>query len=120
MIIFVAGGMTFSEMREAYDLSSSLGKDIYIGSTHTFTPCQFIDDLKGIEKSAKPFKTFQAYYDDKYTTNVLPPQEPVLDVSHSSQQEHGKPSKALPVPSPGLFSSPKEEGKKKKKKLFPF
>jgi syntaxin-binding protein 1 len=34
IMVFVAGGMTFSEVREAYDLSPSVGKDIYIG---TFT-----------------------------------------------------------------------------------
>jgi syntaxin-binding protein 1 len=31
MIIFIAGGVTYSEMRLAYTLSQSLGKDIYIG-----------------------------------------------------------------------------------------
>lgn len=31
IIVFMAGGMTYSEVREAYDLSSSLGRDIYIG-----------------------------------------------------------------------------------------
>lgn len=31
ILIFMAGGMTFSEVREAYQLSSSLNKDIIIG-----------------------------------------------------------------------------------------
>lgn len=31
LIVFVAGGMTYSEMRAAYQLSASLGKDIFIG-----------------------------------------------------------------------------------------
>ena len=31
MMVFVAGGMTYSEVREAYQLSQSLGKEIYIG-----------------------------------------------------------------------------------------
>jgi syntaxin-binding protein 1 len=33
LLVFVAGGMTYSEMREAYSLSSQLGKDIFIGAT---------------------------------------------------------------------------------------
>lgn len=70
MLVFVAGGMTYSEMRETYVLSNSLGKDIFIGaflnpahtmphtlcsrctlpgSTHTVTPRQFVDDLKVLE-----------------------------------------------------------------------
>jgi len=32
LLVFVAGGMTYSEMREAYLLSSQLGKDIFIGA----------------------------------------------------------------------------------------
>lgn len=31
LIVFVAGGMTYSEMRTAYQRSAPLGKDIYIG-----------------------------------------------------------------------------------------
>ena len=32
VLVFVAGGMTYSEMREAYSLSSQLGKDVIIGT----------------------------------------------------------------------------------------
>jgi hypothetical protein len=32
VLLFVAGGMTYSEMREAYLLSSQLGKDVFIGA----------------------------------------------------------------------------------------
>lgn len=32
LLVFVAGGMTYSEVREAYQLSSALSKDIYIGN----------------------------------------------------------------------------------------
>ena len=31
LLVFVAGGVTYAEIREAYQLSSSLSKDIYIG-----------------------------------------------------------------------------------------
>jgi syntaxin-binding protein 1 len=32
LLVFVAGGMTNSEMREAYLMSNQLGKDIFIGA----------------------------------------------------------------------------------------
>ena len=32
LLVFVAGGMTYSEMRETYLLSSQLGKDVFIGT----------------------------------------------------------------------------------------
>jgi len=47
-IIFVAGGVTYSEIRQAYTLSQQLGKDIYIGSTHIITPESFLKDLKSL------------------------------------------------------------------------
>ena len=37
LLVFVAGGMTYSEMRDAYALSSQLGKDIFIGAVALFT-----------------------------------------------------------------------------------
>jgi syntaxin-binding protein 1 len=32
LIIFVAGGVTYAEMRLAYTMGQSLGKDVYIGA----------------------------------------------------------------------------------------
>jgi syntaxin-binding protein 1 len=67
LLVFMAGGMTYSEMREVYQLSAPLNKDIIIGmylflslanspltiddpgSTHTITPREFVDDLKVLE-----------------------------------------------------------------------
>ncbi|CBQ68587.1 related to syntaxin binding protein 1 [Sporisorium reilianum SRZ2] len=51
VLLFVAGGMTYSEMRSAYQLSERLGKDVYIGSSHTFTPESFVDVLKHFGKA---------------------------------------------------------------------
>lgn len=51
VLLFVAGGMTYSEMRSAYQISERLGKDVYIGSSHTFTPESFVDVLKHFGKA---------------------------------------------------------------------
>jgi syntaxin-binding protein 1 len=37
MIIFVAGGITYSEMRLAYTVGQALGKEIFIGKCHSFS-----------------------------------------------------------------------------------
>jgi len=137
IIVFVAGGMTYSEIREAYDLSSSVGKDIYIGSTHTLTPRQFIDDLKtldlggvgskalpgGTEKASGVQKSFQDYYDSKYPTHPPPAQRPTLDTLPPPRGERGK----TPQPSPGPSFSESTASTtsltreaKKKKKFFNF
>lgn len=33
IILFIAGGVTYSEMRLAYTVGQSLGKDVYIGQS---------------------------------------------------------------------------------------
>eukprot|EP00744_Colponema_vietnamica_P006231 GILI01009061.1.p1 GENE.GILI01009061.1~~GILI01009061.1.p1 ORF type:complete len:654 (+),score=212.74 GILI01009061.1:99-2060(+) len=44
-IIFHLGGMTFSEIKATYDLSSEFRRDVIIGSSHILTPRKFIDQL---------------------------------------------------------------------------
>lgn len=42
ILVFIAGGMTYSEIRTVYELSNSLGKDIFIGTLnlrHMLTIC---------------------------------------------------------------------------------
>ncbi|WVN87429.1 uncharacterized protein L203_102609 [Cryptococcus depauperatus CBS 7841] len=48
LIIFIAGGMTYSEMRAAYTVGKSLGKDVFIGSTHVITPELFCTQLRAL------------------------------------------------------------------------
>ncbi|KAI8365236.1 Sec1-like protein [Radiomyces spectabilis] len=52
VIIFITGGMTYSEMRSAYDLAETLNREVYIGSTHILTPDKFVKDLSLLDKPA--------------------------------------------------------------------
>ncbi|KAN0088471.1 Sec1-like protein [Tylopilus felleus] len=143
VIVFMAGGMTHSEIRECYALAGALNKDIYIGSTHTTTPLQFIDDLKvlelgGIGSRAAPngvstsaaHQSYQDYYDQKFfTPDPAPPQRPTLVVPKDSGSSFrsGKLTKSSPS-SPNAASSinsaagalADNEKKKKKKGFFHF
>ncbi|CDZ98136.1 Vesicle trafficking protein Sec1 [Phaffia rhodozyma] len=51
LILFVAGGITYSEMRSAYQVGAALGREVIIGSTHIITPEAFIRDLKAVGRS---------------------------------------------------------------------
>lgn len=105
VIVFVVGGMTYSEIREAYSLSTLLNKDIYIGmsfvssgafevtesfsstgSTHAITPRNFIDDLKvveiaGVGSRAVPngvsLATAHNTYQEYYDEKYFTPDPPV-------------------------------------------
>ncbi|KAH0836670.1 Sec1 family-domain-containing protein [Lanmaoa asiatica] len=145
VIVFMAGGMTYSEIRECYALGGALNKDIYIGSTHTITPRQFIDDLKvlelgGVGSRAVPngvstsaaHQSYQEYYDQKYfIPDPVLPQRPTLAVpkDSGSSGRSGKLSKPSPsssyaasetsVNSTGAALADNEK-KKKKKGFFRF
>ncbi|EIW79319.1 Sec1-like snare protein [Coniophora puteana RWD-64-598 SS2] len=141
VIVFVAGGMTYSEIREAYKLSGPLNRDILIGSTHTTTPGRFIDDLKvvdlnGVGSRAVPngvagqtaHESFQEYYDQKYFTPDPPPPKSAAPVPDPPKEKHHHLlSKISPSPSysgstisVNSSTGEKKEEKKKKRGLFHF
>ncbi|OSD04764.1 Sec1-like protein [Trametes coccinea BRFM310] len=143
ILVFVAGGMTYSEMREAYLLSKSLNKEIIIGSTHPVTPRQFVDDLKvlelggvgskalpnGLGETNAPPRPPQEIYDQKYfTRDAPPPQRAAPAPSPAPSKEKGRLlQRPSPVPSAAgssisvnssSYGGEKEGTEKKKKHRF--
>jgi syntaxin-binding protein 1 len=53
LIVFVAGGVTYSEVREAYDAAAKHSRDIIICSTHTINGDQFIEELRPTSEEGK-------------------------------------------------------------------
>ncbi|KAF9480487.1 Sec1-like snare protein [Pholiota conissans] len=140
LLVFVAGGITYSEMRETYLLSSSLQKDIYIGSTHVITPKGFIDDLKvldlggagskaipnGLRDMRGEPKSQQELYDEKYFVHDAPPpqRQPPPSKNLAPRTEKFAPIQPSPTNSyQGSVNSTTPSGKEDKKKkrgLFRF
>jgi hypothetical protein len=62
-IVFVVGGMTWSEVRTCHELASKYEKEILVGSTHILSPAGMFDLLRDlhrhspIQKSTNPFNT---------------------------------------------------------------
>jgi syntaxin-binding protein 1 len=46
VILFSLGGMTYSEMRSAYEITRDDKREIFFGSTYVYNPTQFIEVLK--------------------------------------------------------------------------
>jgi len=49
IIVFVIGGMTYSEMRAAYEAAQSSSYEVVIGSTNIITPTEFLGQLKELK-----------------------------------------------------------------------
>ncbi|XP_039591450.1 syntaxin-binding protein 3 [Polypterus senegalus] len=65
LIVFVIGGISYSEMRCAYEVSqASKSFKIYIGSTHIITPKHILDDMQSLSKSKVPMDTFEVYEEE--------------------------------------------------------
>ncbi|WFD43855.1 syntaxin binding protein 1 [Malassezia psittaci] len=54
VLVFVAGGMSYSEARTAYEVSSRNHVDVYIGASQTFTPLKFMEALRVMGSSRQP------------------------------------------------------------------
>ncbi|ORX91447.1 Sec1-like protein [Basidiobolus meristosporus CBS 931.73] len=54
LIIFVAGGITYSEIRSAYEFARRLNFGGYLGSTHIITPKSFLKDLGALRNPPSP------------------------------------------------------------------
>jgi syntaxin-binding protein 1 len=54
LIIFIAGGMSYSEIRTAYEMAAANNWDILIGSTHITTPPSFMDDMRMLRNGPPP------------------------------------------------------------------
>ncbi|KAF9095019.1 vacuolar sorting protein VPS33/slp1 [Mortierella sp. GBA35] len=96
LMIFIAGGVTYSEIRAMYELCHSMGRDIVIGSTHIITPRQFIFSLKDLARG--PLRPMAP---------VIPP---YVAPAYANQQQQrpgpGGPRPGGPGPGPGNNAMP--------------
>ncbi|KAK4039089.1 protein transport protein sec1 [Parachaetomium inaequale] len=46
VIVFVAGGATYSEARACYEVADKLNRDVFLATSHMVTPGRFIADLR--------------------------------------------------------------------------
>ncbi|KAF9940051.1 vacuolar sorting protein VPS33/slp1 [Mortierella alpina] len=54
LILFIAGGVTYNEIRVAYESAAAHNWDILIGSTHVITPPSFMEDMRMLRNGPPP------------------------------------------------------------------
>jgi len=52
VIVFMVGGVTYSELRCAYEITNERKKswEVIVGGSHIVTPAKFLDDVKGLSR----------------------------------------------------------------------
>ncbi|KAK9767638.1 syntaxin binding protein 1 [Basidiobolus ranarum] len=116
ILIFVAGGLTYSEIRSIYELANATNREIYIGTTHIITPTQFMQDLSNL-RSPNVEDPIPDFGDLKINTQSATPVHSQPQHSASLQPPTNKldTSKLTPPSSPSNKSS---YGKKAGKRFF--
>lgn len=83
VILFSVGGLTYSEVRSAYEVTREEQREVFIGSTYVYNPIQFVNLLKNIHKGEEgiaecaPFFNAGAKGKDEITAEFIT--EPVAD-----------------------------------------
>ncbi|KAI8384493.1 Sec1-like protein [Radiomyces spectabilis] len=91
LIVFVIGGVTYSEIRSVYELAEMYKRDVYIGSTKILRPAPFVKEMGQLRRPAPPMP------------NPIPPYTPP---SLPKSESHPKtPSILSHVPHMGQSSS---------------
>lgn len=131
VIVFMAGGATYSESRACYEVSKASVRDVFLGSSHLLTPNIWLNQLQNARESRR-FLDLPADRPKKEVPKHLLEPDPVPKPIMAPQQP--KPQQAAPKPVPSPAPPVKEMGglkvhhhqpgryyeedKKKKKKKF--
>lgn len=124
VFVFVAGGVTASEVRSCYELSEKYSREIIIGSGDYTAPKQFLSSLSNISRdrrelhldadTVKPTKAPAFLYESEAVQSPKPQQMPTASVP-SAANPQAKPAQVTDA----SLKNPKH-GDKKKGKLSKF
>lgn len=51
LLVFVAGGASYCELKAAYDCSKEYSRDVVIGTSHMLAPAEFVEELKDVHRN---------------------------------------------------------------------
>lgn len=92
---YVAGGVTYSEIRLVYELSNSLNKDVYIGSEFVLKPRDFLIGLQNIDE-VKNLENLQLPVWHEMNMSLSRAPDHLMQVQPEQQERRQPPSRPAP------------------------
>jgi syntaxin-binding protein 1 len=106
IIIFMAGGATYSEARACYEVSQNMSKEVFLATSHMLTPKTFLRQLsmlsRGKDQLDHPANRPRPRVPAWVTEADAPPRPPVQQPSIAQQPVHGRPPENLPPPTEAM------------------
>lgn len=102
IIVFMAGGATYSEARACYEVSEKHNRDVFLATTHMVTPKLFIRQLQDLSLPLKRLDLPLTRPKPKAPAWVVEPERPVPPPVMYSQASGGP----APPPKPGMGGMP--------------
>ncbi|GAA5975062.1 hypothetical protein JCM11641_000015 [Rhodosporidiobolus odoratus] len=99
VMVFVAGGATYSEVRTVYKVSQSTNKDVFLGTTHLASPQQFTSDLANLERGGGSGHLTNKFEPPSKSNKIPPPKSFGIPQQAFDARYHQK-VQALPPPAP--------------------
>lgn len=110
VIVFVAGGATFSESRACYEVSAARSKDVFLASSHMLTPAMFVRQVGDLTVDRRrldlPIDRPKPKAPEFLFMRNDPPPRPPPNMAPAG----GRPGAGLGLPSNRAPSGPKSPG----------
>lgn len=102
VIVFMAGGATYSESRACYEISKSSLRDVFLGSSHMITPISWVDQVGNARVDRRKLDLPYDRPQKEVPRHLLEPDPVPKPTPPPVQQQAPKPpvQQARPVPSP--------------------
>ncbi|POY70532.1 hypothetical protein BMF94_6446 [Rhodotorula taiwanensis] len=102
VLVFMAGGATYSEVRAVYKVSEAANKDVFLGTSHLVTPQKFVSDLANLVRGGGGSShTKQGFQPLLKGGKALPPRAPGMP-QQAIDQRYPQQVQPPPAPAPTL------------------
>lgn len=136
VVVFMAGGATYSEARTCYEVGRATAREIYLVTSHMLTPASYVEQLQNLSGDRRrlrlpadqptPEPPRHIYEPDPQpkpqpVAGSQPPTVAMSNMNLGNAPSHPPPSAAVKGPAPAnssakLSKEPQEKEKEKKKK----